>query len=87
MTKFNYFRCDECSKMLENVECSTIQLMYTLIANYDTDVGYKAHFCGKACLQKYIAEKVQEHGDLPLVTDGERFKERETLGMKYEQKE
>ena len=73
MTKFDYYKCDECGKELENTECSPNQLMFTLHTNYDTSVslGYSnkgniAHFCGKECLKKYI-EKVENHEDLPTI--------------------
>lgn len=87
MTRFNYWKCDECGKILENVECSGKQLMYTLIANYDTDSRYKAHFCSKKCLEKYINNKVKEHQNLPNIEDGDRDVEHQTYGDMYEEKE
>jgi hypothetical protein len=54
--------------------------MYTLIANYDTSNGYKAHFCGKECLMIYVEKKVKEHYDLPNVTDENRDTEKITYG-------
>ena len=94
MTRFNYFRCDECGKILENIESVENQLMYTLIANYDTsnDVyykgkGHKAHFCGQKCLKKYVNKKVKEHHDLPNIRDGERHPESITFGEMYKEKE
>lgn len=87
MTQFNYWRCDECEKILRNAECSPIQLMFTLIANYDTKDGYKAHFCSKDCLKKYVDEKVKEHYSLPNVSDGDRTEELETLGEVHNNQE
>ena len=87
MTKFNYWKCDECGKILENAECSLKQLLYTLIANYDTDKNYKAHFCSKKCLKKYVNNKVEERTDLPNVSDGKRDKEWGTYGDMDEDKE
>ena len=73
MSKFDYYRCDECRKVLENTECSPNQLMFTLIANYDTSEdlsfnigGKQAHFCSKKCLRKFI-DKIKEHCDLPTI--------------------
>ena len=87
MTKFDYYKCDECGKILENCECSPKQLMYTLIANYDTNERYKAHFCSQKCLKSYVDNKVKEHYDLPNIEDGDRDVEGETLGDVEEQKE
>ena len=88
MTQFNYWKCDECGKILENIECNSNQLMYTLIANYDTESNqYKAHFCGKDCLKKYIETKVKEHNGLPQITDENRPEERETLGQMWTEQE
>lgn len=96
MTRFDYFRCDECGKILENVESSSKQLMYTLVANYDTseslghksiNTSYKAHFCSKDCLKKYVDIKVKNHDDLPIIRDGGRDIERENLGSIKENKE
>ena len=73
MSKFDYYKCDECGKILDNIECASNQLMFTLIANYDTsedlsfNVGGKhAHFCSKICLRKFI-DKIKEHNDLPTI--------------------
>jgi hypothetical protein len=88
MTRFNYWKCDECGKILENIECNTNQLLYTLIANYDTENGrYKAHFCSKKCLQTYIETKVKEHYELPQITDGDRPEEFGTLGEMWNEQE
>lgn len=88
MTQFNYWKCDECGKILENIECNTNQLMYTLIANYDTDSNqYKAHFCSKKCLTQYINTKVKEHHNLPQLSDENRPKETETLGEMWKEQE
>jgi len=88
MTQFNYFRCDECSKILERTECSPMQLMYTLVACYDTDYdGYKAHFCSDTCLINYVKSKVKNHHNLPTIKDGDRLRESETLGEINNQKE
>lgn len=95
MTRFDYWKCDECGKILENVECSPNQLMYTLVANYDTGKGlgfptenmsYKANFCSSDCLKKYVNSKVSDHHDLPIVSDENRPKESITLGEIYEEK-
>lgn len=87
MTRFNYWRCDECHKILENCECSNIQLMFTLIANYDTNWDkYKAHFCSQKCLQAFVL-KVKDHHDLPTTTDEGRPTEGGTLGSMLEEKE
>jgi len=37
MTRYDYWRCDECGKLLQNCECMPNQLMFTLIANFDTE--------------------------------------------------
>ncbi len=87
MTRFNYWKCDGCGKMLENTECSQKQLMYTLIANYDTGQGYKVHFCGQKCLQTYVTTKVREHYDLPMIEDGDRDIESGTMGDKWKEQE
>lgn len=81
MTKFDYWRCDECGKILENMECSPRQLMYTLIANYDTNpFEYRAHFCSQKCLKEYVDKKVKDHCNLPNIKDGDRDTEKETYG-------
>lgn len=97
MTKFNYFRCDCCSKILCNAECSKNQLMFTLIANYDTtfDLGYddgnatsyKAHFCSQKCLLDYVTTKVKDHEDLPIVKDDDRDIQGFTKGEMLTEKE
>lgn len=87
MTKFDYWRCDQCEKILENCECSANQLMFTLIANYDTDTGYKAHFCSAECLKKYVDTKVKDHHDLPNVKDGDRDTESISYGQMDKEKE
>ena len=88
MTRFDYWRCDECHKILENCECSNIQLMFTLIANYDTEWNkYKAHFCSQKCLLDFVKEKVKDHHDLPVITDEDRPIETGTLGSMMEEKE
>lgn len=87
MTIYHYWRCDQCGKILENAECVANQLMFTLIANYDTDEGHKVHFCGKDCLKKYVDENVKEHMDLlPVNKDDEPVKS-QTLGQLLEEKE
>ena len=87
MTQFNYWRCDECGKILENIECNANQLLYTLIANYDTDTEYKAHFCSQKCLLSYVTNKVKEHYDLPNIKDDGRPEEMGTLGDVWKDKE
>ena len=80
MTEFHYWRCDECGKVLANCECHPNQLMYTLLANYDTSVdtgeeneigSNKAHFCSQKCLKRYVDTKVKDHADLPITKDEE----------------
>ena len=73
MSKFDYYKCDECGKILNNAECDENQLMFTLIANYDCspdlsfNVGGKcAHFCGVDCLRRFT-KKIEEHCDLPTI--------------------
>jgi hypothetical protein len=85
MTRFDYWKCDACGKILENTECSANQLMYTLIANYDSD-DYKAHFCSQRCLKLYVSKQVKDHEDLPKVK-GEGYSEMVTLGQMEEEKE
>lgn len=88
MTKYNYFRCDNCGKIIYNIECHKNQLMYTLIANYDTNYDkYKAHFCGKKCLVEYINKNVQDHNDFVTLNDGNRPTEPLTIGDVNEEKE
>jgi hypothetical protein len=79
MTRFDYWKCDECGKILENCECLPNQLMFTLIANYDNDSG-KAHFCSQKCLLSYVTTKVKDHHDLPIISDGGRTSEMQTIG-------
>ena len=52
MSHLEFYRCDDCGKNLENVECSPNQLQYTLIEN--GDFGGVFHFCSKPCLNEFV---------------------------------
>ncbi len=76
MTRFDYYRCDECGKILENIECNSNQLMFALIGC--SDWGGRVHFCGIKCLQKYTAKlKTKE---LKSFKDGNRPEEAMSIG-------
>lgn len=72
MTEIHHIVCDECGKCLVRCESHKEQLMFTLSANYDSDIS-EAHFCGINCLRKYV-KKVKEHYDLPVVYFSEIFR-------------
>lgn len=86
MTRFDYMKCDTCGQIVENCECILNQLMYTLIANYDTDVCYKVHFCSQKCLVEYARTKVKEHCDL-IPFEDDRPRESVTIGQMNDEKE
>jgi len=58
MTHLEFFRCDECGKDLERVECSANQLNYALIDC--TDRSQEFHFCSEECLRKFVSKNRDE---------------------------
>lgn len=51
MAHLEFFRCDECKKELENVDCSSNELMYEIIECGDSCRIF--HFCSLECIRKF----------------------------------
>lgn len=51
MTHLEFYRCDECAKVLDNCEASARQLMYKITECFDCNRTF--HFCSRECLMKF----------------------------------